>query len=49
MSMISLPFNVTIATQETIDLYIRQGILYEDETGLHVSDNYSCNLSGNDN
>lgn len=37
--MICMPFNVTIATQETVDEYIRNGIIYEDESGLHVSEN----------
>lgn len=37
--MISLPFNATIATQETIDDYIRRGIIYEDENGYHVTEN----------
>ena len=35
--IIALPFNVTIANQEVIDVYVKKGILYEDETGYHVN------------
>lgn len=35
--MITLPFNATVATRQEIDNYIKQGILYEDESGIHIS------------
>lgn len=35
---IKMPFNVSDASKETVDFLIKIGILYEDETGIHVSD-----------
>lgn len=47
MNNIEFPQNVKKASKETIEFLIKVGILYKDETGIHVKDRNE-NIHAND-
>ena len=47
MNNIELPPNVNKASNETIDFLLKVGILYKDETGIHVKEQNE-NIHAND-
>ena len=47
MNNIELPQNVKKASKETIEFLLKVGILYKDETGIHVKEQNE-NIHAND-